>query len=88
MEFFILWKLCVGMEPAHFVASSKGINLLKDINNYLYFHYKDKAYNTQARITETDAKSVAVLQKESNEQVSIATYLESNRFMIATKDRF
>ena len=37
-------KLCVGMEPAHFVASSKarGINLLKDINNYLYFHYKDK----------------------------------------------
>ena len=37
-------KLCGGMKPAHFVASSKGINLLKDINNYLY---KDKAYNTQ-----------------------------------------
>ena len=41
-------KLCVGMEPAHFVASSKGVNLLKDINKYLYFHYKDKTYNTQA----------------------------------------
>jgi len=34
-------KLCGGMKPAHFVASSKGINLLKDIKNY-----KDKAYNT------------------------------------------
>jgi len=41
-------KLCGGMKPAHFVASSKGINLLNDINNYLYLHYKDKGYNTQA----------------------------------------
>ena len=60
-------KLCVGMVPAYFVASSKGINLLKDINNNLYIHYKDKAYNTQAtyrcaRNTETDAKRVAVVQ--------------------------
>ena len=31
-------KLCVGMESARFVASSKGTNLLKDGNNYLYFH--------------------------------------------------
>jgi len=45
LEFFSD-KLCVGMEPAHFVASSKGINLSKDINKYLYFHYKDKANNT------------------------------------------
>ena len=34
------------MEPAHFVTSSKGISLSKDINKYLYFHYKDKANNT------------------------------------------
>ena len=39
-------KHCVGIKPAHFVASSKGINFLKDINNYLYFHFKNKAYNT------------------------------------------
>ena len=41
-------KLCVGMESARFVASSKGSNLLKDGNNYLYFHHKDKVNNTQA----------------------------------------
>ena len=44
----VFGKLCVGMEPAGFVASSKGNNLLKDSNNYLYFHYKDKVNNTQA----------------------------------------
>ena len=49
-------KLCVGMESARFVASSKGTNLLKDGNNYLYFHYKDKVNNMQARNTGTDAK--------------------------------
>ena len=31
-------KLYMGMELARFVASSKGTNLLKDGNNYLYFH--------------------------------------------------
>ena len=41
-------KLCVGMESASFVAISKGTNLLKDRNNYFYFHYKDKINNTQA----------------------------------------
>ena len=72
-------KLCVGIELAHFFASSKGINLLKDNNNNLYLHYKDNWHTihrppTGARNTETDAKRVAVLQKESNEQVWIATY--------------
>ena len=30
-------KHCVGMKPAHFVVSSKGINFLKDINNVPVF---------------------------------------------------
>ena len=63
-------KLCVGMESARFVASSKGTNLLKDGNNYLYFHYKDKVNNTQATYRcqkyRNGCKAVAVLQKESN----------------------
>ena len=106
------------MEPAHFVASSKGINLLKDNNNYLYFHRKKQGIQytghlhrglqksglatsnlqifnvclpagnprsrgaisptlkaTGDRNTETDAKRVGVLLKESNEQVLIATSL-------------
>ena len=41
-------KLCVGMESARFLASSKGTNFYKDGNKYLYFHYKDKVNNTQA----------------------------------------
>ena len=40
------------------------------------------------QIQETDAKPVAFLQKESNEQVWIATDLESNKFFIATKEWF
>ena len=73
-------KLCVGMEPAHFVASSKGINLLKDSNNSTCIFTAKIRHTihrppTGTRNTETDAKRVGVLQKESNEQVLIATYL-------------
>ena len=66
------------MIPACFVASTKVPTLINDSNNYLYFHYKDKAYNTQATYRSqkyrNGRKAVAVLQMESNEQV----YLDSN----------
>ena len=77
------------MEQAHFVASSKGINLLKTflittcISTSKTRHTKHRP-PTGARNTETDAKCIAVLIKESNEQVLVATYLESNLFMART----
>ena len=62
-------KLCVGMESARFVASSKGTNLLKDGNNYLYFHYKNKVNITQVTYRcqkyRNGCKAVAVLLIQS-----------------------
>ena len=70
-------KLCVGMEPAHFVASSKGINLLKDSNNYLYFHQKDLGKRMQSCSCST--KGIQRTGFDCN-----ATYLGSHKFIIAT----
>ena len=44
LEFFILWQTLRG----HGTGSFCCLKILKDINKYLYFHYKDKTYNTQA----------------------------------------
>ena len=47
-KFLNIWKSSFSGKLCVDVASSKGINLLKYINNCLYFHYKDKVYNAQA----------------------------------------
>ena len=75
LEFFILWQTLRGHGTGSFCT-----NLLKDSNNYLYFHQKDlgKQYTGhlyRCQKYKNGCKAVAVLLKESNEQVLIAMQL-------------
>ena len=85
LEFFILWQTLRGHGTGSFCT-----NLLKDSNNYLYFHQKDlgKQYTGHLQVPEIQERMQSCSCSTKGIQRTgfdcNATYLGSNKFMIAT----